>query len=81
MLSYKVPVLHRKQYSAIWRELKLFKMYISKPVTITKNVLKVKITCKERIYNGNVQNMQFKSRKAGKKNRKYRGEMQRIEDK
>ena len=56
-------------------------MYISKPVTITKNVLKVKITCKERIYNGNVQNMQFKSRKAGKKNRKYRGEMQRIEDK
>ena len=41
MLSYKVPVLHIRQYSAIWRELKLFKMYISKPVTITKNILKV----------------------------------------
>ena len=42
MLSYKVPVLHIKQYSTIWKELKLFKMYIAKPITVTKNVLKVK---------------------------------------
>lgn len=83
MLSYQVPVLHIKQYSTIWKELKLFKMYIAKPITVTKNILKVKKKLHvKRVYKMEMYKICNLNNGSQEKNRKrkYREEMQRIED-